>query len=86
LKPWRDLDNLKDYDESWEEIFNLFISNTSQQDRDVVAGSQYYYEIRTSWQTELMKMSQETWKKITTKTKKKGEMKLNLKTKTTYHS
>jgi hypothetical protein len=44
LKPWRDLDNLKDHDESWEEIFGSFISNASQQDRDVIAGSQYYYE------------------------------------------
>lgn len=44
LKPWRNLEALKETLESWEEAFTMFMENANQQDRDVIAGSQYYYE------------------------------------------
>ena len=46
LKPWRDLRQLKDDNESWESAFMAFIECATQRDKDVVAGSQYYYESR----------------------------------------
>jgi hypothetical protein len=47
LKPWRNIGYLKDKDQTWESAFNGFMEMATQQDRDVVAGSQYYYETRT---------------------------------------
>lgn len=47
LKPWRNLSYLKANDETWETAFNTYIEATSQRDRDVVAGCQYYYDSRT---------------------------------------
>jgi hypothetical protein len=47
LKPWRNLKDLKDHHKSWEELFVSFIANASQQDKDVIARSQYYYESKT---------------------------------------
>lgn len=44
LKPWRDLRELKDDDENWEDQFNFFMEHASQRDKDVISGSQYYYE------------------------------------------
>ena len=44
LKPWRDLQNLKEEEESWKAAFDLFMERGCQRDRDVVAGCQYYYE------------------------------------------
>lgn len=44
LKPWRTLETLKDHLESWESAFESFMVNANQRDKDVVAGSQYYYE------------------------------------------
>ena len=44
LNPWRDLRDLKEENETWENRFNLFIQSASQRDKDVISGSQYYYE------------------------------------------
>jgi hypothetical protein len=44
LKPWRDLRRLKFESESWEFAFTMFVKDASQQDKDVIAGSQYFYE------------------------------------------
>lgn len=46
LKPWRELDELKENSESWESAFNIFMETASQRDRDVIAGCQYYYDSR----------------------------------------
>ena len=46
LKPWRDLRHLKTEYESWESAFTMFIEHVTQRDKDVVAGSQYYYDSR----------------------------------------
>jgi hypothetical protein len=46
LKPWRDLRRLKSEDQRWEYAFDIFMQNANQRDRDVIAGSQYYYESR----------------------------------------
>ena len=47
LKPWRDLQDLKTNSESWETAFSDFLQNASQRDRDVIAGSEYYYKSRS---------------------------------------
>ena len=44
LKPWRNLHQLKSYEETWETAYNLYMESASQRDKDVVAGCQYYYE------------------------------------------
>lgn len=44
LKPWRDMRTLKDVGQTWEEGFNDFLQEASQQIREVVAGMQYYYK------------------------------------------
>ena len=44
LKPWRDLQELKEEDENWEYRFNLFLETASLRDKDIISGSQYYYE------------------------------------------
>ena len=44
LKPWRDLRELKEEDENWEYRFNLFLETASLRDKDIISGSQYYYE------------------------------------------
>ena len=46
LKPWHDLRLLKRADETWEHGFNMFLQRTSQHERDIIAGLQYYYEIK----------------------------------------
>ena len=48
LKPWRDLHQLKLETEDWRTAFMNFIGNASQRDKDVVAGSQYYYESKNA--------------------------------------
>jgi hypothetical protein len=47
LKPWRKIQGLKDESELWEEAFDKFMASTTQRDKDVVAGCQYYYESRS---------------------------------------
>lgn len=47
LKPWRDLRELKDENKSWEDEFNFFLETASQRDKDVISGSQYYYESKS---------------------------------------
>lgn len=44
LKPWRDLRRLKGESDDWETMFDKFIQNGNQRNKDVIAGSQYYYE------------------------------------------
>ena len=44
LNPWRDLRDLKEENETWENRFNIFMQSASQRDKDVISGSQYYYE------------------------------------------
>lgn len=44
LKPWRELESLKEVHEEWETAFTSFMKDAKQRDRDVVAGCQYYYE------------------------------------------
>jgi hypothetical protein len=44
LKPWRNVQELKDEHQTWESAFYIYMQTASQRDRDVVAGSQYYYE------------------------------------------
>ena len=44
LKPWRNLEGLKESHERWEDVFTTFMTNANQRDRDVIAGGQYYYE------------------------------------------
>ena len=44
LKPWCDLRALKDVDNDWETMFERFMQDAKQRDKDVVAGCQYYYE------------------------------------------
>ena len=46
LKPWRDLRQLKIESESWEFAFTTFLGSASQRAKDVIAGSQYFYESR----------------------------------------
>lgn len=46
LKPWRDLRNLKKEDQNWDDEFDTFMLKGTQRDRDVIAGSQYYYETK----------------------------------------
>lgn len=48
LKPWRNLELLKDDDESWQSAFDGYMETANQRDRDVVAGCQYYYDSRTA--------------------------------------
>ncbi|KAH7926340.1 hypothetical protein BV22DRAFT_992346, partial [Leucogyrophana mollusca] len=48
LTPWRDLEDLLIGFNNWEEAFNSFLANTSQWQRDVLAGVQYYYECRSA--------------------------------------
>jgi hypothetical protein len=47
LKPWRNLGELKFNCESWEDTFTHFMETANQRDKDVVAGSQYYYESKS---------------------------------------
>jgi hypothetical protein len=47
LKPWRNIGCLKDKNQTWESAFNSLMRTATQRDRDVVAGSQYYYETKT---------------------------------------
>jgi hypothetical protein len=44
LKPWRELQELKDDTERWESAFNLYMETASQRDRDVISGCQYFYD------------------------------------------
>jgi hypothetical protein len=46
LKPWRDLRQLKSEDQTWGCAFDIFMRKANQKDRDVIAGSQYFYESR----------------------------------------
>jgi hypothetical protein len=46
LKPWRDLRELMNGYDNWENAFNAYMRNASQRDKDVVAGCQYYYDSR----------------------------------------
>lgn len=48
LKPWRDLQSLKLTTHTWEEEFLNFLHQTSQQQRDTIAGLQYYYQSKSS--------------------------------------
>jgi hypothetical protein len=59
LKPWRDLLFLKNDSESWEDAFNSYMENTTQRDRDVVAGCQYYYDSRSAMKASHMDMEEE---------------------------
>jgi hypothetical protein len=47
LRPWRKIEELKDENDTWEEAFDKFMESTTQRDKDVVAGCQYYYESRS---------------------------------------
>ena len=47
LKPWRDLKFLKSIEKTWEQEFNLFLHQASQQEKDIIAGLQYYYESKS---------------------------------------
>ena len=53
LKPWRNLLDLKNEDESWQWAFNLYMQDASQRDKDVIAGCQYYYDSREVAQEKL---------------------------------
>lgn len=44
LSPWRQLRCLKTGSHSWEEEYNLWLANTSERNRDVISGIQYYYD------------------------------------------
>ena len=46
LKPWHDLQCLKNDCESWKSAFDGYMRTVTQWDRDVVAGCQYYYDSR----------------------------------------
>ncbi|KAG1800777.1 uncharacterized protein HD556DRAFT_1229814, partial [Suillus plorans] len=48
LKPWRQLAQLKNEQETWKEAFSAFITTSSVWERDVIAGAQYYYECKTA--------------------------------------
>ena len=52
LKPWRELEELKEDSETWESAFNIFMETATRRDRDVVAGCQYYYDSRNSARTD----------------------------------
>lgn len=47
LKPWRNLDRLKGQVDCWETAFEIYMATTTQRDKDVVAGCQYYYDTRS---------------------------------------
>ena len=48
LKPWRDLNELKEDCDDWESAFNVYMETACQRDKDVVAGCQYYYDSRNT--------------------------------------
>jgi hypothetical protein len=48
LKPWRDLNRLKNDGDTWESAFDRYMQTASQRDRDVVSGCQYYYDTRSA--------------------------------------
>ena len=50
LKPWRNLQHLKGEMDDWKFAFDMFIETANQQDRDVIAGSQYYHESKCGCQ------------------------------------
>ena len=47
LKAWRNLQHLKGKMDNWKFAFDMFLETASQHDRDVIAGSWYYYESKS---------------------------------------
>ena len=52
LKPWRNLKDLNGHADCWETAFETYMARTSQRDKDVVAGCQYYYDTRSAIEEE----------------------------------
>jgi hypothetical protein len=44
LKPWNDLAELKTDDETFEQVFNSFVSRAPKKTLDIIENIQYYYE------------------------------------------
>lgn len=48
LRPWQDLWHLKSQHKSFGEVFDIFISSTTQEEKDIISGIQYYYDCRNT--------------------------------------
>ena len=60
LKPWRNLTELKNPTETFEDAYNTFISQANEKSRRVVANVQYYYECLDGAKAERRKTSPRT--------------------------
>jgi hypothetical protein len=50
LRPWRDLGQLRAAHRTWKEEGLHFLDSTTTEQRDVIAGMQYYYDSKTAAQ------------------------------------
>ncbi|KAG1790366.1 uncharacterized protein HD556DRAFT_1310754 [Suillus plorans] len=48
LPPWHSIKDLRNNFESWDDMFTDFLIHTSSQNKDVIAGIQYYYNCKTT--------------------------------------
>ncbi|KAG1772013.1 hypothetical protein EV702DRAFT_951611, partial [Suillus placidus] len=48
LLPWCSIKDLRTDFESWDNVFTNFLIHASSQDKDVIAGIQYYYDCKTA--------------------------------------
>ncbi|KAF8424996.1 hypothetical protein L210DRAFT_798930, partial [Boletus edulis BED1] len=55
LVPWRRIQDIITNEGTWEERYDEFLSRASQEEKDIIAGVDYYYECRTA----VMKKTQE---------------------------
>ncbi|KAF8125260.1 hypothetical protein EV363DRAFT_1123830, partial [Boletus edulis] len=46
LVPWRNMQDINQNSVSWEEKYDEFFSQATQEEKDVIAGVEYYYECR----------------------------------------
>jgi hypothetical protein len=52
LSPWRQLDELKAEESTWEELFKEFVAGASQETINVLEGIQYHYDCRSASERE----------------------------------
>lgn len=56
LKPWRNIIDLKGSSQSWEDAYNTFMTSTSQHNRDIVEGIQFFHSCQhaaeLAWESE----------------------------------
>jgi hypothetical protein len=50
LSPWRNIDELKSEENTWEEEFEEFVSGASRKATNILAGIQYYYDCQSASQ------------------------------------